>query len=61
MKTFQPQEVAVFLSAAGLTPEEWDVEELTGVLEAQWAQTGTIRQLLAQTDEPILKFDPRWV
>ena len=49
------------LSAAGLTPEEWDLEELAGVLEAQWAQTETIRQLLAQTDEPILKFDPRWV
>ena len=48
------------LAAAGLRVEDWDPTELAAVLDTQWAELDLIRARLAQTDEPTLRFDPRW-
>ncbi len=60
MSALGPEEVRTLLSAAGLKVEDWDPAELAGLLEAQWAEIDSVRNRLAQTDEPALRFDPRW-
>ena len=60
MNTFGPEEVAAMLSAAGLSPDDWDIPEMAGMLEAQWAQIESLRGWVAQADEPALTFDARW-
>ena len=60
MSAFGPEEVRTLVSSAGLKIEDWDPAELAGLLEAQWAEIASVRDRLAQTDEPALRFDPRW-
>ncbi len=60
MSALGPEEVRTLVSAAGLKAEDWDPAELAGLLEAQWAEIDLVRDRLAQTDEPALRFDPRW-
>ena len=60
MSTFGREEVSTMLSAAGLDPEDWDLSEMAGMLEAQWAQIESLRAWLVQADEPALSFDARW-
>ena len=60
MSTLGPDEVAAMLAAVGLNPEDWDSAELAEMLENQKAGIDSLREQLAQTDEPVLGFDPRW-
>ena len=60
MSTFGREEVTAMLSAAGLDPEDWDIPEMAGMLEGQWAQIESLRDRLVQADEPALTFDARW-
>lgn len=60
MSTFRPEEVTAMLSAVGLNPDDWDPSELADMLEGQKVGSDLLREQLAQTDEPALKFDPRW-
>ena len=55
-----PSDVAVLASAADLDPEDWDLAELAEFLAGQRAGIDTVRDQLVQTDEPALRFDPRW-
>lgn len=48
------------LSAFGLNPDDWDWGELADMLENQKVGIDLLREHLAQTDEPALRFDPRW-
>ena len=48
------------LSASGLNPDDWDWAELADMLENQKAGIDSLGEQLAQTDEPVLRFDPRW-
>ncbi len=60
MSTLGPEEVDAMLSAVGLDPDDWDSAELAAMLESQKAGIDWLRQRVDQTDEPALKFDPRW-
>lgn len=60
MSVLGPEEVDAMLSAVGLNPDDWDSAELADMLESQKAGIDSLREQLAQTDEPVLKFDPRW-
>lgn len=60
MSTFGLEEIAAMLSASGLNPDDWDWAELADMLENQKAGIDSLREQLAQTDEPVLRFDPRW-
>ncbi|MXY76668.1 MAG: hypothetical protein F4Y40_06220 [Acidimicrobiia bacterium] len=60
MSTLGPEEVAALLSAVGLDPDDWDPAELAAMLESQKAGIDLLRERLDQTDEPALRFDPRW-
>ncbi len=60
MSAFQSDQVGDMLSAAGMDPRDWDLAELAEVLDAQWSQIESVRARLAQTDEPALRFNPRW-
>ena len=48
------------LSAVGLNPDDWESAELADMLESQKAGIDSLRERLDQTDEPALRFDPRW-
>lgn len=60
MSSLGPEEVDAMLSAAGLDPDDWDSVELAAMLEGQRTGIDSLRDRLTQTDEPALKFDPRW-
>ena len=48
------------LLTVGLNPDDWDSAELAAMLEGQKAGIDSLREHLANADEPALKFDPRW-
>ena len=60
MTGFHSEQVAAMLSAADLNPEDWDLAELAEFLAGQRAGKEFLREHLVQTDEPALRFDPRW-
>ena len=48
------------LAASDLNPKDWDPAELAEFLAGQKAGIDLIREQLVQTDQPALRFDPRW-
>ncbi len=60
MNPIGPEEMEAMLSAVGLNPDDWESAELADMLESQKAGIDLLRERLDQTDEPVLKFDPRW-
>ncbi|MDE0230838.1 MAG: hypothetical protein OXI56_03535 [bacterium] len=60
MSAIGPEEMAAMLSAVGLNPDDWESAELADMLESQKAGIDSLRERLDQTDEPALRFDPRW-
>jgi hypothetical protein len=60
MTAFRPEEVRTMLTVAGLTVDDWDADQLAEMLTGQWAEIDSVRDQLDQSDEPALRFDPRW-
>ena len=60
MTSSRPEQIAAMLSASDLNPEDWDPAELAEFLAGQKTGIDSIREQLVQTDQPALRFDPRW-